>query len=273
MWVSTSKGVDVFKNRRKVFTFHTDTTARFIKLNNGAVLALDITGISEVNNYRFQLRFPYNFHLNNLTEAGNCVIVKPAEMDSLFILDKDFRFVNRIWFPGNFKKDANKRLWYLVDGKIKPIDIGALEKGQLKLLTPPGTLDKHNNDIADFYLDKDGYYWLSKYSKSLTVIDRQGLIHQYTMNDGLPANELSGFVEDSESNVWVIGGALIRFGFKNLHLFNSLNGLVSTNCWSIAEHKPTASVWILQSNGITGFYNGKFSFYPFPKARPLSGAK
>jgi signal transduction histidine kinase/ligand-binding sensor domain-containing protein len=267
MWVGTSKGVDVFKNRKRVFTFHKDTSASFLRLKNGVTLAMDIRGVSILKDFVFHLEFPSDKNLTYLAELNNCILVMPSEIDSLFILDLQCHVISRIRFSGGFIKDGNGHLWYLIDGKVMPADMDALEKGQIKFLPIPKSLDKHNHDIADFYLDKDGYYWLSKYSKGITVIDKEGLAKQYTMNDGLPSNEIAAFREDNEGNTWTLNGALIRFGFKNVHLFTSLNGMQLTNCWSIAEHKASGSLWFLQSDGITSLYKGKFSFFPFPNGK------
>jgi len=273
MWVSTSKGIDVFKSRKKAFTFHRDTTATFLKLKNGEILGVDSYGIFVVNNYACQLMFSYPYQLGRLIEAGNCIIVKPVDFDSLLIFNKQLRLIKKIRFAGGLIKDAYDQLWYLIDGKARPADLNALENGQTRFLPIPYNLRKYNQGLTDFYYDKAGYYWLSKPSKGIILIDKEGTARQYTMNDGLPTNELHAFKEDREGNTWIFSNALIRFGFKNVHLYTSLNGMRSTACWSVAEHKSSGSIWLLQSDGISCFYKGRFYFFGFPDGKKGSWGK
>lgn len=107
------------------------------------------------------------------------------------------------------------------------------------------------------YEDKLGNLWFGTFTNGLGLINKEKEISKcYTMNDGLPSNQIRNMIEDDEGNLWLLTpNGVSKFNpekesFKN---FGIEDGLKSKQYNSI--HKSTnGEIFLGSSNGLVSFY-------------------
>lgn len=124
-------------------------------------------------------------------------------------------------------------------------------------LSPVGILEGF--DLNDVCLDKNSNYWAGTANNGLIIVKPDGKADKYNESNGFPSNSISGILEDSHGNIWVLtsSGLAEFFGQSGkFHFFNFFDGLQGKQFTSFARLKAK------DGNFYIGGFNGFNVFTP-----------
>ena len=114
-------------------------------------------------------------------------------------------------------------------------------------------------DLSDVYLDRNNNYWGGTLNNGLIIAKSDGTKERHNESNGFPSNAISGFLEDSQGNIWIltsVGLSEYLFRSKTFRHFSVADGLQGNQFMQFAYLKAKDGTFYL------GGYNGFNVFSP-----------
>jgi ligand-binding sensor domain-containing protein/signal transduction histidine kinase len=173
----------------------------------------------------------------------------PLDVDPNTLLDVKAVFVGR-------NQGALGGNWVLAGtwGAVGP-HLFQLESSRFTPIILPEGLDRR---ISAIFQDRAGRLWLGTEGGLLRFND----LKQFTMQDGLSANDVRAITEDREGSLWVgtEGGGLNRLRDGHFTCFTRTNGLPGNSITAL-EVDAEGVLWVATSGGLARFHGGKWTRY------------
>ena len=160
-----------------------------------------------------------------------------------------FKDLNAYRILGGAFKDKQNRIWFSTN-----------YKGIYEFLPKKKEFIKPVNSYIQamkLYEDNKGNLWLGTFVNGLVLMDKEkGVLKSYTLNDGLPNNQIRNMVEDDEGNLWILTpNGVSRFNpekelFKN---FGTEDGLKNKRYDAIYK-SSNGEIFFGSSNGLVSFF-------------------
>lgn len=109
-------------------------------------------------------------------------------------------------------------------------------------------------DLNDVYLDRKGNYWAGSSENGLILVKTDGAVEKFDESSGFPSNSISGSLEDTKGNIWVLtssGLAEYQVETRQFRHFNFSNGLQGRQFTSYARLKARDGTFYI--GGFNGF--------------------
>lgn len=150
-------------------------------------------------------------------------------------------------------QDQNKTLWVATDNGLFYLKDGSIRFKSLKSLNIPFL-----NNINCINQSKDGIIWFGSNNEGIASYNlRNNSLKFFTINNGLPSNNIASILEDSDQNLWIsTDKGLARMYDNKFSIYNINDGLPS----NIFNYHSS----LLDSKGnlFFGGYNGLVTFKP-----------
>lgn len=133
------------------------------------------------------------------------------------------------------------------------------ENGILAVMKPGSVLSEYEIPARVIFEDSKGRIWIgSETSKGLKQFHLQnGIVKTYTVDDGLPSNQVYGILEDDSSKLWLsTGQGLCRFDPEtdDLKTYKAEDGIQGDRFYYGSYFKTSAGeLFFGGQNGLTGF--------------------
>lgn len=140
--------------------------------------------------------------------------------------------------------------------------------------------DNNKNTIAssivyNVYEDKKGLFWIATAAGLSSLHVKTGAITNYTVEDGLPNNNIFGILEDDSSHLWISTGKGISDFNPKTNIFKNysvVDGLQGNEFKDQAFCKSSSgALYFGGNNGFNVFYPGKIVIPSFDPPLVLTG--
>src|SRR5262249_54023008 len=106
--------------------------------------------------------------------------------------------------------------------------------------------------------DRDGGLWIGTYTDGLLHL-HQGRTDQFSLSDGLSAEDIGALLEDGEGNIWATtNGGLDRFRDYSIPTFSVKQGMSATIVGSVLADRA-GSVWLATYGGFNHWDKGQIT--------------
>ncbi len=131
------------------------------------------------------------------------------------------------------------------------------------------------NSVGHIYADEYGILWLATNSGLSSINRVTNIITNYTIEDGLPSNDVFGILGDGTDNLWIsTNKGISKFNWKNRMFknYSVVDGLQGSEFKEQAFCKSKSGAFYFGgNNGFNVFYPGDISIAPFDPPLVLTG--
>lgn len=153
-----------------------------------------------------------------------------------------------IYYPENDR--MGRRIFSLIQATNGNMIFGSSEGGvtvfdgkQYSLLKGSGRFT--SSKVQALFYDPDSTLWIGTNDDGAFAFDREGF-HKYTVNEGLPGNNISDFTADTAGNIWIStldsGLCVLSLRTDSLPKILSLNGLTGRKIYCLFADR-NGNIW------------------------------
>jgi ligand-binding sensor domain-containing protein len=267
IWFGSLGGVSIYDGKSfKTLNFKTELSNYFVlsitQDTDGAIwLSTDGGGIIKYNNKEFSYF--------NVSEKAESNYVRHIFCDNnnnkwlstksgIYILNKSSTIKDTIpdINASQIYLDKNKTVWCSTfgDGVLK-----INSKTTTKFTTENKGLV--NNHIRSFISKKDGSFWFVSKSGITKLFSNK--MQNFSIKDGLVANNIKCIIEDSEGNIFMgsDGGGLIKFTNEKFVSYSKADSLISNTIMSITEDQNGALWFSSYGNGVCKLEHNIYTYF------------
>lgn len=268
IWFGSLGGVSVYNGKKfETLTFKPELSSYFVlsitQDQNGAIwLSTDGGGIVKYSNGEFSY---YTVSLENIEsnyvrhifcDKQNNKWLSTKKGIYLLTAKNQIKDTVQNINASQVFLDKNKTIWCSTfgDGVLK-----ITKKAVTKITTEHNGLV--NNHIRSFIPKKDGSFWFVSKSGITKLFNNQ--TQNFSIKDGLIANNIKCIIEDSEGNIFMgsDGGGLIKFTNEKFVSYTKSDSLISNTIMSITEDQNGALWFSSYGNGVCKLENNRFTYF------------
>ena len=188
-------------------------------------------------------------------------IINISKTDTIYI-DQEFGI------PSLYQKDIaidnNGNPWFISKNSIVEFDIERNE-----LVSIRSTYPQFTENLKVIYFDGDGNMWIG--TSGSGILKFTGIqTETYTLDDGLPSNQIMNIVEDNEGSLWfaTYGDGVIKYDGQRFAAFDFDDGLRNNTVWTIES--IGSEIWVGSSDGINIIQSGNIRDFGFNDSLPFA---
>lgn len=131
------------------------------------------------------------------------------------------------------------------------------------------------NSVGHVYEDDYGILWIATTSGLSSINHTTGIVTNYTIEDGLPSNDVFGIIGDGRDNLWIsTNKGISKFNWKNRTFknYSAVDGLQGNEFKEQAFCKTRSGAFYFGgNNGFNLFYPADIKATPFDPPLVLTG--
>lgn len=156
-------------------------------------------------------------------------------------------------------EDRNGNIWFATRNGLNKLAYGS-NKFQRYFYEENSEKRNSNHIIYTIHEDNDGNIWIGTNGEGLYKINPDTNVEEhYTVNDGLPGNEIFSILQDQENNLWFAtkqGLSSLNPKLKTFRTFNNAKGIKNNH------FNPNAAIQTSRGIFYYGGTNGFIQFHP-----------